>query len=176
MLSALLGIFKENPWVIGGFPLQRASYTELWCFVFVVLNKLLNNSRSAGDETNYNKLRHMGCPVNIPAHMFVVFWLYLNAFRILVKYTTFIWIVSSALMMTSSNRNIFRVTGHLCGEFTGEFPAQRPVTRSFDIFFDLRLNKWLSKQSWGWYFAMPLRPLWRHRIGGNRIIVSMPVK
>ena len=29
----------------------------------------------------------------------------------------------------------------------GEFPAQRPVTRSFDVFFDLRLNKWLSKQS-----------------------------
>ena len=33
------------------------------------------------------------------------------------------------------------------GEFR-EFPAQRPVTRSFDVFFDLRLNKWLSKQSW----------------------------
>ena len=30
---------------------------------------------------------------------------------------------------------------------TGEFPAQRPVTRSFDVFFDLRLNKRLSKQS-----------------------------
>ena len=27
---------------------------------------------------------------------------------------------------------------------TGEFPAQRPVTRSFGVFFDLRLNKWLS--------------------------------
>ena len=30
---------------------------------------------------------------------------------------------------------------------TGEFPAQGPVTRSFDVFFDLRLNKRLSKQS-----------------------------
>ena len=30
---------------------------------------------------------------------------------------------------------------------TGEFPSQRTVTRSFDVFFDLRLNKWLSKQS-----------------------------
>ena len=28
----------------------------------------------------------------------------------------------------------------------GEFPAQRPVTQSFDVFFDLRLNIWLSKQ------------------------------
>ena len=52
-------------------------------------------------------------------------------------------------MMTSSNGSIFRVTAHLCGEFTGPrwFPAQRPVTRSFVDFFDLRLNKRLSKQS-----------------------------
>ena len=51
-------------------------------------------------------------------------------------------------MMTSSNGNIFRATGPLCGEFTGpgEFPTQRPVTPSFDVFFDLRLNKRLSKQ------------------------------
>ena len=49
--------------------------------------------------------------------------------------------------MTSSNENIFRVTGHLCGEFTGLrwIPAQRPVTRSFDVFYDLRPNKRLSK-------------------------------
>ena len=65
-------------------------------------------------------------------------------------------------MMTSSNGNIFRVTGHLCGEFTGEFPVQRPVTRSFDVFFDLRLYNRLSKQSWGWWFETPSRTLWRH--------------
>ena len=45
---------------------------------------------------------------------------------------------------------------------TGEFPAQRPVTRSFSVFFDLRLNKRLSKQSWGWWFETLLSPLWRH--------------
>ena len=45
----------------------------------------------------------------------------------------------------------------------GEFPAQRPVTRSFDVFFDLRLNKRLSKQSCGWGFETISRPLWRHR-------------
>ena len=66
-------------------------------------------------------------------------------------------------MMTSSNGNIFCVTGPLCGEFTGpgEFPAQRPVTRSFDVFFYLRLNKRLSKQSWGWWFETPPWSLWR---------------
>ena len=51
--------------------------------------------------------------------------------------------------MTSSNGNIFRVTDPSCREFTrpGEFPAQRPVTRSFDVFFDLRPNKRMGKQS-----------------------------
>ena len=29
-------------------------------------------------------------------------------------------------------------------------------------FFDLCLNKRLSKQSWGWWFATPSRSLWRH--------------
>ena len=45
---------------------------------------------------------------------------------------------------------------------TGEFPAQRPVTRSFEFFFDLRLNKRLSKQPWDWRFETPSRLLWRH--------------
>ena len=62
-------------------------------------------------------------------------------------------------MMTSSNGNIFRVTSHLCGQFT----AQRPVTQSFGVFFDLRMNQRLSKQSWGWWFETLSRPLWRHR-------------
>ena len=48
---------------------------------------------------------------------------------------------------------------------TGEFPAQRPVTWSFDVFFDLCLNEWLSKQSWGWWFEMPSYPLWCHSNG-----------
>ena len=45
---------------------------------------------------------------------------------------------------------------------TGRFPAQRPVTRSFDVFFGLRLNKRLSKQSWSRWFEALSSPLWRH--------------
>ena len=45
---------------------------------------------------------------------------------------------------------------------SGEFPAQRPETRSFDVFFDLRVNKRLSKQSLGWFETLS-RSLWRHR-------------
>ena len=66
--------------------------------------------------------------------------------------------------MTSSNGNIFRVTGICAGNSSvaGEFRAQWPVTRNFDVFFDLCLNIRLSKQSWGWWFETQSRPLWRH--------------
>ena len=49
----------------------------------------------------------------------VWFWLNMNAY-ILVGVT----------MMTSSNRNFFHVTGHLCGEFTG--PRWIPRTNAND--------------------------------------------
>ena len=77
------------------------------------------------------------------------------------------------VMMTSSNGNIFRVTGPLCGEFTGpgEFPAQRPVTRNFDVFFDLRPNKRLSTQPWGWWFETPSWSLW-HQCNGRDMVTS----
>ena len=66
-------------------------------------------------------------------------------------------------MMTSSNGNIFRVTGHLCGEFTGHrwIPLTKASDAEFDVFFDLRRNKRLSKQSWGWWFETLSRPIWR---------------
>ena len=75
------------------------------------------------------------------------------------------WVYFVIFMMTSSNGNIFCVTGPLCGEFTGpgEFPTQRPVTRSFDVFFDVRVIKRLSKHSRGWWFETLSHPLWRHR-------------
>ena len=47
----------------------------------------------------------------------------------------------------------------------GELTPQRPVMRSFDVFFDLRLNIRLSKQSWGWWFetlSRPINYLWCH--------------
>ena len=67
--------------------------------------------------------------------------------------------MASPLMLTSSNGNIFRVTGLLSGH---RWIPQRPVMRSFDVFFDLCLNKRLSKQPWGWWFETRWRSLWRH--------------
>ena len=59
---------------------------------------------------------------------------------------------------------LFRVTGHLCGEFTGRrwIPRTKATEAELCDFFDLRLNKRLSKQSWGWWFETPSHPLWRH--------------
>ena len=45
---------------------------------------------------------------------------------------------------------------------TGEFPSQRPVTWNVNVFFDLRLNRRLSKQSRRWWFETPSRLLWGH--------------
>ena len=53
-------------------------------------------------------------------------------------------------MTTSSNGNIFRVTGPLCGEITGpgEFLTQRPVTRSYDVSY-ARINGWVNNREAG---------------------------
>ena len=45
---------------------------------------------------------------------------------------------------------------------TSGFLSQRPVRRSFDAFFELHLNKRLSKQSWGWWFETPMCSSWRN--------------
>ena len=45
---------------------------------------------------------------------------------------------------------------------TGEFPSQRPVTRGFGVFFDLLLNKRLSKQLWWRSLEISSCVLWRH--------------
>ena len=55
----------------------------------------------------------------------------------------------------------------------GEFPTQRPVTRSFDVYFDLRPENQLSKQSWGWWFETLSHSLWRHRNADHFAQISM---
>ena len=66
--------------------------------------------------------------------------------------------------MTSSNGKISTLLAICAGNspVTGEFPTQRPVTRSFGVFFDLRLNKRLSKQSQGWWFETLSSASWRY--------------
>ena len=70
--------------------------------------------------------------------------------------------IHNITMMMSSNGNISALLVICAGNspVTSEFPAQRPLRRIFDVFFDLRLNKRLSKQSWGWWFETPSFSLW----------------
>ena len=71
-------------------------------------------------------------------------------------------------MMIHRKPVVSRTKGQRCRSCTHDIhrsrwiPTQRPVTRSFDVFCDLRLNKRLSKQLWGWWFETPSWSLWRH--------------
>ena len=67
-------------------------------------------------------------------------------------------------MMTSSNENIFRVTGPLCGKFTGHrwIPHTKASDAELWCFIDLRLNQSLSKQLRSRCFETPTHSLWRH--------------
>ena len=80
--------------------------------------------------------------------------------------------ISYGIYVSGSQWETFSALLAICSVISpvsGEFPAQWPVTRSFGVFFDLRLNERLSKQSWGWWFETPSSPLWRH---SNVIFVS----
>ena len=60
--------------------------------------------------------------------------------------------------------NIFRVTGHLCGEFTGprvNSPHKGQCRET--LIFTLICAQINGKQSRGWWFETPSRPLWRLR-------------
>ena len=65
-------------------------------------------------------------------------------------------------IMTSSNGNIFRVTGHLCGEFTGHRWIPRTKASDVELWWFLWSAPWFSRQSWCWWFETPSRSIWRH--------------
>ena len=60
---------------------------------------------------------------------------------------------TGCIMMTSSNGNIFRVTGLLCGEFTGpgEFPSHKGQWRGALMFSLIcaRTNRWVNNREAG---------------------------
>ena len=67
--------------------------------------------------------------------------------------------------MTSSNGNIFRVTGLLCGAFTSYRWIPRTKASDAELWYflwSLSEKKRMSRQWWGWWFETPSYPLWRH--------------
>ena len=98
-------------------------------------------------KTNTTEFSNASCTT-----YYVTTWAYWHV------HTIYWWFYDAAIlqnMMTSSDGNIFRIAGPLWGESTCGFPSQRPVTRSFDVFFDLCLNKRLSKHSTCRWFEAP---------------------
>ena len=71
------------------------------------------------------------------------------------------------IMMTSSNGNIFRVTGPLCGEFTGQ--RWIPLTKASDaeLWCFLWYLHWIS----GWLNNREAGDLRRHRAHYNVIVM-----
>ena len=63
-----------------------------------------------------------------------------------------------------SNGNLFHITGPFWVNplVIYGFPSQKPVMQCFDVFFDLCVNKWSSKQSKHWWFETPSNSLWGH--------------
>ena len=62
-------------------------------------------------------------------------------------------------MMTSSNGNIFRVTGHLCGEFTGHRWIPRTKASDAELWYFLLICAWIN----GWVNNGQAGELKRHR-------------
>ena len=83
------------------------------------------------------------------------------------------WIANAlcSFMLTSSNGNFSALLALCQGNHWSPVnsPSQRSVTRGFDVFFDLRLNKRLCKQSRHRWFETPSRSQWRHCYAENSI-------
>ena len=91
-------------------------------------------------------------------------WYQMKYFNVYVYWKQrYMHVFTTSSMMTSSNGNIFRVTGHMCGEFTG--PRWVPRTKANDAelwcFRWSASEKWLSKLTWCWWFETLFHPLWR---------------
>ena len=118
-------------------------------FVWTLANLKIFMSKS----TKFSVLKQMNMTLHIQNGLFIQTFIVVYLLWITLHW----WITCLTsdihwLTMTSSNGNIFRVTGPLWGEFTGpgEFPAQWPVTRSFDVFLIcVWINDWVNNREAG---------------------------
>ena len=87
---------------------------EFRCELMVDIIDYLHFYSILNSETNLDKFRSDSLfDVSIMPEVFHKWIIYIT--QTVIRYGVIFWI----LMMTSSNGNIFHVTGHLCGDFTG---------------------------------------------------------
>ena len=140
-------------------PRTKASDAELWCFLICVWINAWVNNREAGDLRQYH------------VHYDVTVMIYCHDSLFIMKCSPCPHQFQCGMCDPKSTwwrhqMETFSALLAICAGNSpvhGEFPAQRPVTRSFDVFFDVRPNKHLRKQSWGWWFETLSPSLWRHR-------------
>ena len=116
-----------------------------------LVNTRIPNEATMSGRTHYCNFADFATSQNISQLLSTVSVKWVAVVLIIALWRHQIETFSALLAICAGNSPVF-----------GEFSRQRPVTRSFDVFFDLRLNKRLRKQSWGWWFETLLRPLGRH--------------
>ena len=136
-ISALLALCAGNPPLSGGFPSQRQvtrSFDKFWYapeqtveqtvmmpMIWDVIAVIMTSLQCTHTEAlSYRKC--CSKDVNKSTVYFECRW------PIKTQFTDCLYLKCVCIMMTSSNGNVFRVTGHLCGEFTG--PRWIPRTKA----------------------------------------------
>ena len=114
------GLCEGNSPVTVEFPVQRAG--NAFDDVFMT-----HSGRDSILQTTFsNSFSGMKSAV----FYFLFHWKLSPSVQLTIIQQWFRWLTTSHCMMTSSNGNIFRVTGHLCGKFTG--PRWIPRTKASD--------------------------------------------
>ena len=123
-----------------------------YCLFFIVVLPMCNQKRVKRIFFNIKQLNRVGWSEEI-----MITWY-------LIKSMTPLWLQKwnySELLVLITSLNYKQLKSHKTRQRSSasasEFPSQRPATWSFDVFLDLRLNKRLSKHSWGWWSETPSR-------------------
>ena len=156
------GILSLHIIFIGNKSLQNCEKKSIsYMTIFMIQCISLFVSLSCRSPTNYSYKSCFLCALKNKKHSLIPSKL--NVFKCVGMFKTFRLKCVEILSWWRHQMETFSALLVICAG-NSPVPTQRPVTRSFDVFFDLRLNKRLSKQSWGWWFETPSRPLWRHCI------------
>ena len=95
--------------------------------------------------------------------------LYFNFRNKMYQNTNFCQEMSAENKMTSSNGNIFRVTGHLCGEFTGHRWIPRTKASDAELWYFFFICAWIN----GWVNNRDAGDLRRHLAHCDVIVMNV---
>ena len=136
------------------FPSQRPMARNIDVLINLRLNKRLNKHSKRRWFETHSLWRHFNGALGTSCQMCHQIYLYIGiCFNIFLPWCNKHFRIYTALIMFMSRwrhqMETFASLLAICAgnmPVPGEFSTQRPVTRSFDVFFDLRLNKRLSKR------------------------------